>query len=75
MATPFVFKCPVTSQNVQGLLDDDDDVPEDRYDGITCPACTRMHFLNHRTGKMLGQNSEQKISSVGPPENSHSEER
>ena len=36
-------------------VDEDDDVREHEYEGIICPACTRLHFLNRRTGKLLGQ--------------------
>jgi hypothetical protein len=50
----FVFTCPATSMNVQHWLDDDD-ASENRYDSITCPACTRLHFLNRKTGRLLGQ--------------------
>ena len=51
----FVFKCPATSINVQHWLDDDEDVPEDEYKGVACPACLKLHFLNRKTGKLLGQ--------------------
>jgi hypothetical protein len=43
---------------VQHWLDDDEDAPENEYDAITCPACTRVHFLNRKTGKLLGQDEE-----------------
>jgi hypothetical protein len=29
-----------------------------QYAGITCPACTKFHFLDRKTGKLLGQNEE-----------------
>ena len=51
----FVFNCPTTSMNVQYWLEDDDDALENEYKGITCPACARLHFLNRKTGKLLGQ--------------------
>ena len=54
----FVFRCPTTSMNVQHWSDEDDDVREHEYEGIICPACTRLHFLNRRTGKLLGQERE-----------------
>ena len=38
--------------------DEDDDVREHEYEGIICPACTRLHFLNRKTGKLLGQEGE-----------------
>jgi hypothetical protein len=42
--------------NVQHWRDDDDqDAPENLYEAISCPACTRLHFINRKTGKALGQ--------------------
>jgi hypothetical protein len=51
----FVFTCAATSMNVQHLLEDDQDVPDNEYEGITFPACTKVHFINRKTGKLLGQ--------------------
>jgi hypothetical protein len=25
------------------------------YEGVTCPACAKLHFVNRKTGKLLGQ--------------------
>jgi hypothetical protein len=50
----FVFKCPQTSMMVQHWLDRDDDVRENEYEGFTCPACSKLHFLNRKTGKGPG---------------------
>jgi hypothetical protein len=50
----FVFTCPATSMNVQHFLEDDQDVPDNEYEGIACPACTKLHFVNRKTGKLLG---------------------
>jgi hypothetical protein len=38
------------------LQDDDEDVPEDKYEGVACPA-SLVALLNRKTGK-LGQNRE-----------------
>ena len=54
----FIFTCPDTSIKVQHWLDEDDDAPENEYAGITCPACTKLHFLDRKTGKLLGQDEE-----------------
>jgi hypothetical protein len=40
--------------NVQHWLDDDDR-PGDCYQSIVCPACARLHFINRKTGRVLGQ--------------------
>jgi hypothetical protein len=50
----FVFKCPNTCRNVQHWLDDDEDVPDNEYEVIKCAACARLHFINRRTGDLLG---------------------
>jgi hypothetical protein len=51
-----VFKCPDTSFNVQHWIEDDeDDAPGNRYESVACPACTRVHFINRKTGKLLGE--------------------
>jgi hypothetical protein len=46
---------PATSLNVQHQLDGDPDISENEYEGIVCPACTRLHFINRKTGKLLGE--------------------
>src|ERR1700676_2986451 len=51
----FIFRCPATSLNVQHQLDDDPDISENKYEGTICPACTGLHFINRKTGKVLGQ--------------------
>jgi hypothetical protein len=43
---------------VQHWLDDDDDASENEYEGITCPACTGLHFINRKTRKLFGQDKE-----------------
>jgi hypothetical protein len=52
---PFVFTCPATGYDVQHHLDDDQAVSENEYEAIRCPACARLHFINRKTGKPLGQ--------------------
>jgi hypothetical protein len=51
----FNFTCPTTKFNVQHWLEDDEDIPDNEYQGIVCPACTGLHFLNRKTGRVLGQ--------------------
>jgi hypothetical protein len=53
-----LFTCPSTRFTVQHWLDDDERASEeDDYEGIVCPACTRVHFIN-RAGKVLGGDDE-----------------
>jgi hypothetical protein len=52
-----VFTCPETDRNVHHWLDASDErepPPEDKYDAVSCPACLRLHFVNRKTGKLLG---------------------
>ncbi|UVO34696.1 hypothetical protein KUL72_24925 [Bradyrhizobium arachidis] len=51
----FLFTCPTTAFKVQQWLDEDDNAPRDKYEAITCPACTKTHFINRKTGKLLGE--------------------
>jgi len=53
MTRPFLFKCPITNQHVQGWLDDEDAQPTE-FEGMTCPACMRLHLINRKTGELLG---------------------
>ncbi len=32
-----------------------DDEPKEAYRHVVCPACTRLHFINPETGKLLGE--------------------
>jgi hypothetical protein len=52
---PFIFTCPATSMKVQRLLEDDQDASDNEYEGVSCPACAKLHFVNRKTGKLLGQ--------------------
>ena len=50
-----VFKCPRTGLNVQHWLEDSKPGDQSRiYESVVCKACTRLHFINKTTGKLLG---------------------
>jgi hypothetical protein len=34
---------------------DDDDVPDNAYEVVGCSACTKVHLINRKTGKLLGR--------------------
>jgi hypothetical protein len=57
MAT-FVFRCPFTSQRVQGWFADDGSDDGDIYLPIECVACRGVHHVNPPTGKVLGGGDE-----------------
>ena len=51
-----VFKCPRTGFNVQHWLaeESEDDSSSTSYETVVCQACSRLHFINRSTGKLLG---------------------
>jgi hypothetical protein len=56
MSRPILFKCPQTGMNVQHWLSaTDDDASKGTHKSIVCPACSKLHFLNSSTGKLLGE--------------------
>ena len=56
----FLYRCPTTGLNVQGL-GADHDVPGDNvYEVVTCTFCRGAHVVNPVTGRVLGGNSESK---------------
>jgi hypothetical protein len=52
-----VFKCPRTGMNVQHWLADEAEPAERRHthETVVCKACSRLHFINRSSGKLLGQ--------------------
>ena len=52
---PFVFKCPNTGLNVQAFAaDDPTDGKDNTSEALICLACTRVHLVNPKTGKVVG---------------------
>src|SRR3974390_300801 len=51
-----LFKCPRTGLNVQHWLAEEvePDNPQSSYETVVCKACTRLHFINRATGKLMG---------------------
>jgi len=57
--TGFTFRCPNTGLKVQGWTADDPiELDDDAYEPVTCVACTRVHVVNPKTGKVLGEDNE-----------------
>src|SRR5260370_608011 len=50
MAALIIFRCPQTGMNVQTLLPTQKDEVR-TYEAVTCPSCTRLHFIDTSTGK------------------------
>jgi hypothetical protein len=57
----FLYRCPSTGRKVQGwLADDPTDTSADANDfqSLACLACTGVHLVNLKTGKVLGADEE-----------------
>ena len=55
----FLYRCPNTGFNVQGwVADDPAENDDDGYEAVTCPVCRRVHMVNPKTGKLLGEDGE-----------------
>lgn len=50
----FVFRCPNTALNVQGHAKDHGDKGR-AFEAILCTACKRVHWVNPKTGKLVGE--------------------
>jgi hypothetical protein len=51
-----IFKCPRTGMNVQHWLEEPRaGDPSSSYETVVCKACTRLHFINRMTRKLLGE--------------------
>ena len=59
MAT-FLYRCPNTGLNVQAwVADDPTGSDDDAYEAVTCTACTRVHMVDPKTGKVLGEDDDE----------------
>ena len=59
MPIGFVFRCPNTGLNVQGWVAEDPSEREsESYEAVTCTACTRVHLVDPRTGRILGSDED-----------------
>jgi hypothetical protein len=55
----FIFRCPNTGLNVQGwTADDPTEFDDDAYEAVICVACTRVHAVSPKSGKVLGEDNE-----------------
>jgi hypothetical protein len=54
----FLYRCPATGFNVQGLGADQTDAPnENVYEAMTCSFCRGVHLVNPKTGRVAGANA------------------
>ena len=57
---PILFQCPQTGDRVQGLIATDVSGASDQdYETVSCIACSGVHFINARTGMVLGMSRDE----------------
>lgn len=54
----FVYRCPTTGLRVQGWIADDP-TDDEAFEAVTCLACTRVHLVNPKTGKVIGEDDDE----------------
>ena len=57
----FLYRCPKTGLDVQAWTIEDPAEGQGNhmsYEQVACTACTRTHFVNPKTGKVLGGDDE-----------------
>jgi hypothetical protein len=55
MADLIVFRCPQTGMNVQTHLEKQQGQEGRSFESFTCPACTRLHFIDLATGRPMSR--------------------
>lgn len=56
----FVYRCPNTGLRVQGwVADDPSERHDERHEAVTCLVCARLHLVNPKTGKVLGEDDDE----------------
>lgn len=53
MADFIVFQCPQTGMNVQTHLEKQPQRQERTFEAFSCPACTRVHFIDLASGQPM----------------------
>ncbi|BAM87463.1 hypothetical protein S58_14550 [Bradyrhizobium oligotrophicum S58] len=51
MDCPITFRCPQTGSEVDAILRQPKE--DCRFETVTCPACTRLHFIHTMTGALI----------------------
>jgi hypothetical protein len=55
MTVPYIYKCPTTGLDIQGMRDDGATPTGTtrRFELVHCPACGRPHIVEPTTGRLL----------------------
>ena len=54
MGRHILIRCPNTGMQLQHWLAEPGTEPNGSFLQVGCPACARLHFVNSKTGKLLG---------------------
>jgi len=54
----FVYRCPNTGNKVQGYAAEEVSDDPNTYESVTCLACRQVHFINPKTGRVIGEDDE-----------------
>ena len=55
----FSFLCPYTGVHVHAWSKGEDLEADQFCETVTCAACQRVHFVNSKTGNVVGQDHEE----------------
>jgi hypothetical protein len=55
---PFLYRCPNTGLDVQGFTVEQVRDDTETFEAVTCTACSRVHLVNPKTGRVLGLEEE-----------------
>jgi hypothetical protein len=50
----FAFRCPNTGYQVRGYTPEDVTENSEKFEGILCAMCQRIHLVNPATGEVAG---------------------
>jgi hypothetical protein len=56
----FLFRCPTTGLRVQGWIAEDSNTSDDdAFESVTCHACGKVHLVNPKTGRTVGEDHDE----------------
>jgi len=53
------FRCPNTGFRVHAWFEDEDSDGNQKYEALTCTACQRVHLVNPKSGRVIGNDAEE----------------
>jgi hypothetical protein len=53
------FRCPNTGFQVQAWTEGEDLEANYLYEAVTCTACQRIHLVNPKSGRVIGNDDEE----------------